>query len=186
MSIKIVRNDLGNCINFYGSSNPTYWNACLSGEVDINDNTLVNVKNDIKSEQAGASQYEFYRIPYTEFLDDTGTGFANASEVANYITTKGNVTVGLGVNYRGIWNPDTNTPDITTDSSTYNAGDFFNVTVPGTHDLGNGDGDIDFNRLVSILDKYCPKASFIPEIWQGHKNGGEGFWIALERLEKIM
>ena len=22
-----------------------------------------------------------------------------------------------------------------------------------------------------------------PEIWQGHKKGGEGFWIALERLE---
>ena len=26
-------------------------------------------------------------------------------------------------------------------------------------------------------------ASFIPEIWQGHKNMGEGFWTALERLE---
>ena len=23
----------------------------------------------------------------------------------------------------------------------------------------------------------------VPEIWQGHKNGGEGFWVALERLE---
>lgn len=46
-----------------------------------------------------------------------------------------------------------------------------------------GDGDIDFQRLASILDTHCPKASFIPEIWQGHKNGGEGFWIALKRLE---
>ena len=29
-----------------------------------------------------------------------------------------------------------------------------------------------------------PEASFIPEIWQGHKNSGSGFWYALEQLEK--
>ncbi len=46
-----------------------------------------------------------------------------------------------------------------------------------------GEGDIDFVRLGGILDKGCPDATFIPEIWQGHKNGGEGFWLALERLE---
>lgn len=46
-----------------------------------------------------------------------------------------------------------------------------------------GEGDIDFVRLGAILTKGCPEASFIPEIWQGHKNGGEGFWTALERLE---
>ena len=46
-----------------------------------------------------------------------------------------------------------------------------------------GEGEIDFARLGNILKKDCPTASFIPEIWQGHKNGGEGFWIALERLE---
>jgi sialic acid synthase SpsE/sugar phosphate isomerase/epimerase len=46
-----------------------------------------------------------------------------------------------------------------------------------------GEGDIDFVRLGNILKTGCPNASFIPEIWQGHKNGGEGFWIALEKLE---
>lgn len=46
-----------------------------------------------------------------------------------------------------------------------------------------GDGEIDFGLLGEILKKGCPNASFIPEIWQGHKNGGEGFWVALERLE---
>lgn len=46
-----------------------------------------------------------------------------------------------------------------------------------------GEGEIDFARLGSILDKACPEATFIPEIWQGHKNGGEGFWIALDKLE---
>lgn len=46
-----------------------------------------------------------------------------------------------------------------------------------------GDGEIDFARLGLILKRGCPNATFIPEIWQGHKNGGEGFWVALERLE---
>jgi N-acetylneuraminate synthase len=46
-----------------------------------------------------------------------------------------------------------------------------------------GEGEIDFARLGAILKSGCPSASFIPEIWQGHKNGGEGFWVALERLE---
>jgi N-acetylneuraminate synthase len=46
-----------------------------------------------------------------------------------------------------------------------------------------GAGDLDFQRLGQILHTGCPQASFIPEIWQGHKNGGEGFWTALEKLE---
>ena len=47
-----------------------------------------------------------------------------------------------------------------------------------------GEGEIDFLALAESLERTCPKSSFIPEIWQGHKNDGEGFWIALERLEK--
>lgn len=49
-----------------------------------------------------------------------------------------------------------------------------------------GEGDIDFERLGEILRAGCPQASFIPEIWQGHKNGGEGFWIALGKLEGVL
>ncbi len=46
-----------------------------------------------------------------------------------------------------------------------------------------GEGDLDFTRIGAVLQQGCPNATFIPEIWQGHKNGGEGFWVALERLE---
>lgn len=46
-----------------------------------------------------------------------------------------------------------------------------------------GEGEIDFISLGQILRQGCPDASFIPEIWQGHKNGGEGFWVALAALE---
>ena len=62
-------------------------------------------------------------------------------------------------------------------------GDALGVNGEG---LQIGHGDIDFMELNSILDKLCPEASFIPEIWQGHKNGGEGFWIALDKLEQYM
>ncbi|PPQ17468.1 acetylneuraminic acid synthetase [Bradyrhizobium sp. AC87j1] len=46
-----------------------------------------------------------------------------------------------------------------------------------------GEGEIDFDDIGQVLRKHAPGASFIPEIWQGHKNMGEGFWTALERLE---
>jgi N-acetylneuraminate synthase len=46
-----------------------------------------------------------------------------------------------------------------------------------------GDGDMDFAALGQDLKRTCPEASFIPEVWQGHKNGGEGFWYALAKLE---
>ena len=49
-----------------------------------------------------------------------------------------------------------------------------------------GQGEIDFNKLGSILKNKCSNASFIPEIWQGHKNGGEDFWVALERLKGLI
>ena len=49
-----------------------------------------------------------------------------------------------------------------------------------------GEGDMDFVMFTSIIEKKMPTASFIPEVWQGHKNNGEGFWVALDRLEDIM
>ena len=93
--IKILRNEQGNCINFEGSSNPTYWNACLSGEVDSSDSNAVNVVNDVITSETGITEYEFYKIPYTEFVDRDGNSFADAQEAADYITAQANV-VGLG------------------------------------------------------------------------------------------
>jgi sialic acid synthase SpsE/sugar phosphate isomerase/epimerase len=46
-----------------------------------------------------------------------------------------------------------------------------------------GDGDIDFQSLFNILNLERNTSQFIPEIWQGHKNDGEGFWAALNFLE---
>ena len=49
-----------------------------------------------------------------------------------------------------------------------------------------GDGEIDFKMLMGKLEAVMPEVSFIPEIWQGHKNKGQGFWVALDRLENCL
>lgn len=46
-----------------------------------------------------------------------------------------------------------------------------------------GDGVIDFRAICALLNQICPQASFVPEIWQGHKDNGAGFWFALDALE---
>ena len=46
-----------------------------------------------------------------------------------------------------------------------------------------GEGTVDFSSMAKSLSKYSPQAGFIPEIWQGHKDSGSGFWWALEQLE---
>lgn len=47
-----------------------------------------------------------------------------------------------------------------------------------------GKGDVDFPELAQDLTAGAPGIQFIPEVWQGHKNSGEGFWKALAYLEK--
>ena len=47
------------------------------------------------------------------------------------------------------------------------------------------EGDVDWPLLCSQLSRLSHDVSFIPEIWQGHVDNGQGFWIALDRLEKL-
>jgi len=49
-----------------------------------------------------------------------------------------------------------------------------------------GEGEIDFVRLGKNLNNKFKNIPFIPEIWQGHKNKGQGFWIALEKLKGLI
>jgi N-acetylneuraminate synthase len=46
-----------------------------------------------------------------------------------------------------------------------------------------GKGLLDIPRLAKEFDLYNINASFIPEVWQGHKDNGAGFWRALKALE---
>ncbi len=47
-----------------------------------------------------------------------------------------------------------------------------------------GHGDVNFTMLRKLMNEYARGIQFIPEVWQGHKNKGEGFWAALDFLEK--
>ena len=49
-----------------------------------------------------------------------------------------------------------------------------------------GEGEIDWRALGKQLATLASGVSFIPEIWQGHADGGVGFWTALNRLEGIL
>lgn len=59
------------------------------------------------------------------------------------------------------------------------------VDAKGIDDEGVqiGDGSINFRLVGQLLKKTTSSVSFIPEIWQGHKDGGAGFWYALNFLE---
>ena len=46
-----------------------------------------------------------------------------------------------------------------------------------------GDGTIDFRMMLKYLVK--TKLWFLPEIWQGHKFGGEDFVVAIRNLKLI-
>ena len=46
------------------------------------------------------------------------------------------------------------------------------------------EGEIDWVLLADQILRYMPNATFIPEIWQGHKNDGEGARRSLVRLEQ--
>ena len=57
MSIQIERNENGNCIVFKGSTQPVYWNNCLSA-VGIGTDRI-SIKNDIRSAGTGKTYYEY-------------------------------------------------------------------------------------------------------------------------------
>ena len=46
------------------------------------------------------------------------------------------------------------------------------------------EGGVDWADVFQLMHKLAKHASFIPEIWQGHKNNGHGAWLSLERLER--
>ena len=98
MAIKIIRNEEANCITFRGTSVPAYFNACLSGVVSNDDPDLINIRNDIRSQDQPEDFFEFSNIHYSEFEDKDGNPFTSALDVANYVTEQGNV---LGLNDAG-------------------------------------------------------------------------------------
>lgn len=135
MAIKIIRNEAGNCVTFQGSSNPVYWNSCLSGEVDETENQLINIKNDVRSIDELETVYEFYRIPYIDFQDSSGNSFSTAQECAEYITSECNVLGSIG-------------HQVASDSDTF---DFYLDSKDNTVIMSTGDY-FPVNTIHAVLD----------------------------------
>lgn len=157
MAIRITRNNEGNCINFEGSSNPTYWNACLSGEVDSELPDTINIINDIQTAQTGEVQYEFFRIPYTEFEDRDGNTFDTAADTAAYITDQANV-IGLNTTGLDLTNTDVGFRlDDTTTSIILDNG--FNFGINTIKAVPDSDGTIHIHAIGSDLPSGTGEAS---------------------------
>ena len=101
MAIGFIRNENGNCVTFQGSSQPAYWNACLTGLVNEQDATRIDVRNDIRTTDDDNPVFEFFGVEYTSFQDADGNSFDSAGECAAYITEKANV-IGSAVEFSAI------------------------------------------------------------------------------------
>lgn len=91
MAIRVTRNNTGNCINFVGSTQPAYWNACLTAQANANNPNNIDIVNDIISDVQVETVYEFFNVPYTEFADRDGNVFNNVTETIAYINANANV-----------------------------------------------------------------------------------------------
>ena len=96
MAIKITRNEAANCINFVGSTNPSYFNACLSASINSEDSDRIDIINDIRTETGGTTEYEFYAVDYTDFADKDGNAFASPQAAVDYINSNANVASNTG------------------------------------------------------------------------------------------
>jgi hypothetical protein len=91
MAIRISRNSEGNCINFVGTTNPAYWNACLSAQINAVNPSNIDIINDIRSEASSDTKYEFFDISYLEFADKDGNTFDTVQDCVDYINENANV-----------------------------------------------------------------------------------------------
>ena len=89
-TIRVVHNHAGNCINFYNSTQPVFWNGCLEASVAAGTTDRINIENNIRDVGAGSSIYEFFRVPYTLFVDADNVGFSSAQAAVDYINDAAN------------------------------------------------------------------------------------------------
>lgn len=89
-TIRVVHNHAGNCINFFNSTQPVFWNGCLNAEVAAGTTDRINIENNIRDVGAGSSIYEFFRVPYTLFVDADNVGFSSAQGAVDYINDAAN------------------------------------------------------------------------------------------------
>ena len=183
MAIRIARNDAGNCINFFGSSNPTYWNAVLEGEINEDNPNNVNVVNTVRTLEQEGVVYEFFNLPYTDFVDKDENTFENASECAQYITENANVS---GTSGTFIFNQ-TDTLDAQREATNttvlFSNGDIF--AVNSLHASAASNGTITIDTIVGDKDVYLNLRYYNVSV----NNGAVSFNninAAVDRLNEVL
>ena len=183
MAIRIARNDAGNCINFFGSSNPTYWNAVLEGEINEDNPNNVNVVNTVRTLEQEGVVYEFFNLPYTDFVDKDENTFENASECAQYITENANVS---GTSGTFIFNQ-TDTLDAQREATNttvlFSNGDIF--AVNSLHASAASNGTITIDTIVGDKDVYLNLRHYNVSV----NNGAVSFNninAAVDRLNEVL
>lgn len=117
MSIQVIRNRDGNCIEFRGSSTPVYWNGILQAEIDPTYPNTINVINTAATLGDEPDRYELFQIKYTQFSDEDGNAFANPQAVVDYINAAGNVFAGQDIPQYSNTIEFNNVPEVTIDYS---------------------------------------------------------------------
>ena len=183
MAIRIARNDAGNCINFFGSSNPTYWNAVLEGEINEDNPNNINVVNTVRTLEQEQVVYEFFNLPFTDFVDKDENTFENASECAQYITENANVS---GTSGTFIFNQ-TDTLDAQREATNttvlFSNGDIFAVNSLHASEASNG--TIKIETIVGDKDIYLNIRYYNVSV-----NGGavsfNSISAAVDRLNEVL
>ena len=183
MAIRIARNDAGNCINFFGSSNPTYWNAVLEGEINEDNPNNINVVNTVRTLEQEGIVYEFFNLPFTDFVDKDENTFENASECAQYITENANVS---GTSGTFIFNQ-TDTLDAQREATNttvlFSNGDIFAVNA--LHASESDNGTIKIETVVGSKEIYLNLRYYNVSV-----NGGavsfNSLSAAVDRLNEVL
>jgi hypothetical protein len=183
MAIRIARNDAGNCINFFGSSNPTYWNAVLEGEINEDNPNNVNVVNTVRSLENEGIIYEFFNLPFTDFVDKDENTFENASECAQYITDNANVSGTAGTFIFSQTDTLDAQREATNTTVLFSNGDIF--AVNSLHASEDTNGTIKIETIVGDKDIYLNLRYYNVSV-----NGGalsfNNISAAVDRLNEVL
>ena len=68
----------------------------MEGRVNEDNPNNVDVINTVRTLEQADTVYEFFNLPYTDFVDKDENAFENASECAQYITDNANVLTNQG------------------------------------------------------------------------------------------
>ena len=135
MAIQIERNENGNCIVFKGSTQPVYWNNCLTA-VGVGTDRI-SIVNDIRSAGAGKTYYEYFNVKVSDFIDNVGAAFTSQAAAISYINGAAKATPSGGGGGGGISSSFADNSKLT-----FGTGNDLEIFHDGTHsniaDVGTG------------------------------------------------